>query len=170
MATPLVAGTAALLHSQAFNVGDKITPQQIKAVLQATGHDINVETGCNCIIDAAAALNHLQDQELTIVPNAGSFAKLATPQFKGFGGVGPFTFESSNKTVATIDAEGVMSALTEGQTVLTVKDAKGNAADSHTIFVGRKAPDEGGGGGACPYPAPLCDIMCQVDPNLPWCG
>ncbi len=167
MATPLVAGTAALLHSQAMAVNHSITPQEIKAILQASGRTVNVETGCNCVIDAAAALDRLQHQQLTIVPNAGTYDKLAQIPFKSFGGEGSLTWESSNTTVAKIDSEGVMSALAEGQTTLTARDAKGQTASTHTIFVGRKS---GSGENQCPYPPQFCDIMCQINPSMPWCS
>jgi thermitase len=71
--------------------------------------------------------------------------------------------------------------LAEGDTVVTVKDSKGQSASSYKIYVGKPSsgggggeeppPPGGGGDGSCPIgDQSLCDIMCQVKPELPFCN
>lgn len=58
-------------------------------------------------------------------------------------------------------------------------DANGKVAQSLDMNVGKKSstnpPDNGGGGGGggdgeCPLGDPaLCQIICGIAPDLPWC-
>ena len=76
----------------------------------------------------------------------------------------------------------MMTALTEGETTISVKDSTGATATSYKIYVGKPAssnpPDPGNPGnpgnpgdpGACPIGDPaMCEIMCQIMPDAPWC-
>jgi thermitase len=52
-----------------------------------------------------------------------------------------------------------------------VTDAAGATATSLTIRVAKEDDGGGGGGGDCPLGDPqLCDILCQIQPDLPWCA
>jgi thermitase len=82
------------------------------------------------------------------------------------------TFKSSNEAVATISATGVLTPKTEGEVTVEIADGQGNKASSLAIYIGKKAPDDGGGGGgSCPLPNPaLCDILCGIMPDAPFCA
>lgn len=165
MATPLVAGAVALIKSQAAVDGRDLSPLEIKAILQSTGAQVEIETACQCRIDVAAALTSVSERSLTVVPNALTLAPSETKTFSGTGGDEPYTFTSTNPQVATIDSNGTLTAVANGETTVTIKDASDATASSKTIFVGTSS---GGGGGQCPF-GPLCDILCQIDPSFPWC-
>jgi thermitase len=184
MATPLVAGLVALVKSQDPN----LTPVQLKALLQSTGVSVAIQTACDCRVDAFQAVEVVKSKKMFLSPFAGTFNVGATQQFEGVYGKAPFEFTSSNSSVATIDDKGVMTAVSKGETTITVKDATGASATSHKIYVGASSgsnpPDNGGGGddggggfpgvpgdGSCPLgDDQLCQIMCQISPQLPWCS
>lgn len=167
MATPLTAGAAGLLLSEARAREKKLAPEHVKALLQASGDKVAIETACDCRIDADRALTHLRSERLTIVPNAATVAIGAERSFSAIGGSGPYTFKSSDPAVATITAEGILKGLSAGQTTISVSDSKGELAKSHTIWI---SPTQGETG-QCPLKNPiLCDLLCQAAPQLPWCG
>jgi thermitase len=126
----------------------------------------------------------VKSQKMFISPAAGTFAVNDKAQFEAVYGKGPFEFTSSAPTVASVDSNGMMTALAEGQTTISVKDSTGASSTSYKIFVGKAgggggggggtpAPDPGnppGGGGECPIGDPqMCQIICQVMPDAPWC-
>jgi subtilisin family serine protease len=169
MATPLVAGAVALIIAEAQTHSKNLTPQEIKGVLQSSGAAVKIDTACKCRIDVAAALTTVRDNALVVLPNAASMALKGTTKFTGLGGKAPFTFASSNPTVAAIAADGTLTAASKGETVVTVTDAAGAKAMSRSIYVGAAAPKDPGG--SCPLnPPQLCDILCKINPNLPWCS
>jgi len=162
MATPLVAGLAALLKSQDAS----LTPAQIKAILQSSGTKIDLETACNCRIDAASATAVVSEKSLTLVPAAGHIDISESIDFSAWGGEAPYTFSSSNTEIASITAEGKLSAIKKGQVKVIVKDAKGNEKSSYDILVDEK-PNEGN---SCPFSDPMmCLLMCIIAPESPWC-
>ncbi len=168
MATPLVAGSVALVIAEAQARNKNMTPQEIKAILQGTGAKVAIDTACKCRIDVGAALAMVRDNTLVVLPNAATMGLTAKKQFTGFGGKAPFTFASSNPAVAAIGSDGTLTAATKGETTVTVTDSAGAKAASRTIYVGQAAPKDPGG--SCPLnPPQLCDILCQIDPSLPWC-
>lgn len=182
MATPLVAGLVALVKAQDPN----LTPVQIRSLLQASGAKVAIETACDCRVDALGAVEIVKGKKMFVSPHAGTYAVGETVQFEGVYGQGPFDYSSSNTTVASIDNQGRLSALAEGTTQITVKDSKGNTATSYNINIGKAAasnpPGGGGGGGgggapglpgdgSCPLgDEQLCQIICQISPELPWCS
>ncbi len=163
MATPLVAGLAALLKSQDAS----LTPPQIKAILQSTGAKVEIETACKCRIDAAAATSAVATKALTIFPAAGHLDIGETMSFGAWGGSAPYTFTSSDPEIATIAADGKLTAVKKGEIKVNVKDSAGNLATSLDILVGQK-PSESGN---CPFGDPMiCMIMCIIMPDAPWCS
>lgn len=170
MATPLVSGLVALVLAQ----DPSLKPLQVRSLLQLTGTKVAIETACECRVDAFNAVDTVKAQKMFISPAAGTFAKGDKVTFEAVYGKAPFAFESSNPATATIDAAGEMTAVADGDTQITVKDANGNVSQSLKIYVGAKAstPDPGQPGqpGECPLGDPmLCEIICGVVPDLPWC-
>lgn len=173
MATPLVSGLVALLKAQNPN----LTGAQVRALLQSTGAQVQIETACNCRIDAGAAMDALLSEKMIVVPSAASIAPQETLQFGTLHGKAPFTYESSNVQAATIDSQGLLTATaTEGDTFITVKDSEGRTAKTLAIHVKKPQTEGGGGGGAplppmeCPLDQPMCEMLCAIMPELPWCN
>ena len=166
MATPLVSGLVALLKS----IDPALTGAQTRALLQLTGAKAEIETACNCRVDAMSAVDTLMSKKMFVFPAAATIAKGETLQFGAYNGEAPFTFESANTATGTINEQGLFTAVADGETTVTVKDAKGQVSTSLAIRVGGTGGG-GGGGGQCPFQDPaLCQILCQVQPDLPFCN
>ncbi len=165
MATPLVAGIVALIKSQYPDM----TGAEIRAILQSSGAKVDIETACNCRIDAAAAVTNLKAEKMFLVPTATAIKPQETLQVSVKNGKAPFTFTSSNASVATISADGLVTAAAEGTTQISVKDAAGTAVTSLDYVVANAS--SGGGGGECPLGDPtICELLCGIMPDLPFCS
>jgi thermitase len=167
MATPLVAGVASLLLTQAKMEERALTPQQAKAILQASANKVAIETACHCRVNAFEMLSSFHNNTLAVVPNALTLAPKTTYQFDGFGGKGPYSFESSQAEIASVDTNGLLTASQEGSITVTIRDSVGNVANSYPIYVKTLEPQNTS---TCPFKEVMfCEIMCQIDKNLPWC-
>ncbi len=170
MATPLVAGLVALVKSEASSEGRTIKPLEIRSILQATGADVNIQTACQCRVDAEAALLRFSKDELTVVPAALTVVPGGSASFSGFGGKAPYSFTSSNPAVASVSADGHLTAQSEGEVKVTIQDADGVRSVSKSIWIAPKSdPGSGGGDNQCPYDPQTCSVLCLIFPNLPWC-
>lgn len=170
MATPLVAGLVALIKAHDKN----LTPAELRSLIMSTGAKVNIEVACNCRVDAAQTIETVLSKKMFVHPFAGTYAVGDKVQFAGVYGQAPFTFTSSNTSVATISAAGELTAVANGETQITVSDSAGKTAQSHKIIVGASSGggDDGGGGtGECPFQDPMmCELACQIMPSLPWCS
>ncbi len=169
MATPLVSGMVALMLAQ----DDKLTGAEVRSILQKTGSQVQIETACNCRIDALGAVKTILDKELTVVPAAASLEENGSAQFAGLFGQAPFTFTSSDPAVATITDTGALTAVKKGIVKVSVTDATGKTAQSLDILIGQKSSGGGGGpgDGSCPIGDPmLCEILCGIMPDAPFCS
>lgn len=178
MATPLVSGLVALMKSQ-----DKsLTGAQIRAILQTTGAKVSIETACNCRVDAYGAVDAVMSKKMTVVPSAATVKTSETLPLQVLNGKAPFKWASSNPSVATVSDNGTFSGISNGSTTITVTDADGKTATTLNMNVGAKSPNPpsqppGGGDpgnpgepGECPLGDPqLCQIICQIQPDLPFC-
>jgi hypothetical protein len=83
---------------------------------------------------------------------------------------GTVSYSSSNTAAATIDNNGMLTAVGNGETKVKAVDQDGSIVESLSVYVGSgggPAPDPGA---QCPYPDPqLCQLFCQIEPTLPWC-
>lgn len=189
MATPLVSGLVALLKAQDAS----LTGAQIRAILQTTGAKVDIQTACNCRVDAYAAVDAVLSKKMTLVPAAATIAPGDSLNFQVLYGKAPFTYSSNNPSVATVDNTGALKAVANGAAVISVKDASGQTASTLNINVGAKTdngggdtptppggggggdtpePPGGGGGGGdgCPVQNPqICQAICQMQPDLPFC-
>jgi thermitase len=168
MATPLVSGLVALLKAQ----DPTLTGEQIRSLLQNTGAKVGIETACKCRVDALSAIENLQAKKMIVTPETWSVAIGETRKFAALNARAPLTFVSSNPAIASIDANGILSAAAEGETTVKVTDADGHVATSSAVRVKAKGGGGGGGGGeGCPFDDPaMCDAMCGIMPTLPWCS
>ena len=167
MATPLISGMVALLKAQKPN----LTGAQARALMQQTAAKVQIETACNCRLDAASAMETLLSEKMFITPAAGTVEIGSTMKFEGTQGKAPFTFESSNSAAGTIAADGTFTAVAAGDTMVTVKDSAGQVATSLPISVVAKSSGSNPGNpGSCPLgDDQLCQILCQIQPDLPFC-
>ena len=171
MATPLVAGMVAFLKAQDAS----LTGAEIKSLLQTTGAKVEIETACNCRVDAFAAVDTLLAKKGWMVPAAATVAIDGTQQFAVKNSSGAVKFESSNPAVATITEQGLLTGKTQGVATVKATDAKGTVVTSLDINVGKTESSQPGnppgGGGDCPLgDAALCEGACQILPSLPWCS
>lgn len=168
MATPLVSGLVGLMLSH----DPKLTGPEVKALLQSSGSKVAIETACQCRVDAAAAVDRVRARSLTVVPQAATLNPTQTIQLAGFGGTGQgYTFTSSSDAVASVDANGVLTAQTLGEVNVTVADSSGATNQSLLIRIVEAGSGGGGGGGSaeCPLDPAMCELMCGIMPDLPWC-
>ncbi len=171
MATPLVAGLVAFLKSQ----DTSLSGAQVRALLQTTGAKVSIETACNCRVDAFSAVDHLLGKKMWLVPAAATIEENATMNLAVMNGKAPFTITSSNPAILTVDNTGAIKGVSKGTVGITVKDSAGSTMNSLDYNVGKTAPPDngggggGGGGGACPLEPAMCQIICTIMPNLPFC-
>lgn len=179
MATPLVAGLVAFLKAQ----DNTLTPLQLRSLIQASGDKMAIEVACDCRINALNAVEMLLTKKMYVSPWAETIEKGATLKFEAVWGQAPFSFAVSNSSVASIDASGTLTGLSEGETTVSVKDARGQTATSYKIYVGAPAsnnppnPPPGGptdptqppGMDECPLDPQTCQLLCQLQPDLPFC-
>ncbi|MBY0554033.1 S8 family serine peptidase [bacterium] len=178
MATPLVAGLVAFLKAQDAT----LTGAEIKALLQTTGSKVQIETACNCRIDAFASVDTLLSKKAWLVPAAATIGEKATLQFTLKNASGAVKFESSNPAILAVDANGLASAVAKGTASIKATDANGTvqSLDINVGAVTSKPPTDPGqpptdpgqpGDGECPLgDAAMCQILCQIMPTAPWCS
>lgn len=176
MATPLVSGLVAFLLAQ----DPTLTGAQARALLQTTGAQVQIQTACNCRVDAAAATEALMSKKLFIAPAAGTMNVGDTMKFSGVHGTGNYSYAVANASVGTIAADGTFKATAKGDTTVAVKDGAGSSASSlqiHVVDGSSSTPNPpsdpgnpGMPGGDCPLgDQQMCDIICQLKPDLPFC-
>lgn len=156
MATPLVAGLVGFLLSQ----DETLTGAEIRAVLQKTGDQIDIINACNCRINAVAATKAVLNKDEWLVPSAASLNKNETLQLKLKNAKNKPVFSVSDSSLATITDDGLLTAVGLGNVVVTAKDGE-KVIDSLPIYVGVDLQ--------CPFVAPVCSIICKVNPSKPWC-
>ena len=181
MATPLVAGLVAFLKAQ----DPSLTGAEIRALIQTTGSKVSIETACNCRIDAFQAVDTLLSKKAWMVPAAATLAKDATMQVT-LKNATATAFESTNPSVLTVDASGNVKAVANGTAKIKATYA-GGAVESLDFNVGAAASNPGNppsdpgnppsdpgnppGGDECPIQDPqMCQILCQIMPDAPWCN
>lgn len=150
MATPLVAGLVALIRAQ----DPKLTPLEIRSLLEASGDKVNVEVACDCRVNAFTAIDMVKGRKMYVSPNAGTINKGETVRMSAVYGQPPLTFTSSNPSVASVDANGILTGVAEGDVTISVKDGRGQTATSYKIYVGIPQSNGGGGGGGGGLPDP----------------
>ncbi|WP_413290680.1 S8 family serine peptidase [Bdellovibrio sp. HCB337] len=189
MATPLVSGIVALMKAQ----DPSLTGAQARAILQVTGAKAQIQTACNCRVDAFAAVDAVMNKQMVLVPAAATVGQAEVINFQVLHGTAPFKFVSANPSVASVTDAGVMTASSNGTTTITVTDASGKTATTLDINVGSKQspppsqppsqpgqppsqppgqpPGSPGQPGQCPLGDPMiCQIICQLQPQLPFCS
>ena len=177
MATPLVSGLVALVKAQDAS----LTGAQIRALIQTTGAPVNISTACNCRIDAFAAVDAVLSKKMFITPAAATMKVGEKITLDVVYANGSLTFESSQPSVATVDPKGVVTAVAQGKTNITVKDSGGAIAKTLDFNVGTASssnpppkPGQPPGQptpGECPFEDPaMCQIICGIMPDAPFCS
>ena len=169
MATPLISGIVAFLKAQQ----PSLNAEQVLALMQDTAKQVNIETACNCKVDAAAAAQALVDKKKIVVPTAATLFLNETRKFSLLHGEGDVSFVSSDDNIASFAPDGTLSAKAVGEIKVTATDTRGVAVNSQTIHIVDPEDLGGGGGGDCPLGDPaLCEQLCGILPPglIPWCG
>jgi len=168
MATPLVAGLAAFILSQ----NPDLTGAEVRALLQTTGAAVDIQTACNCRIDAEAATKAVLENAKWLVPAAASLKAAETMQFTLKNSTGAVSYSSSNTEAATVDASGLLTAVATGETTVKAVDQDGTIVESLAIrVIGEGGGDTPTPGEDCPLgDATMCEAMCAIIPTLPWCA
>jgi|SaaInlStandDraft_7_1057024.scaffolds.fasta_scaffold12032_4 thermitase len=169
MATPLVAGLVALLKSEDIS----LTGAQARAILQKSGAKVAIEVACHCRVDAAAAMDVVTEKQMIVVPSAATVAPSKTMNFSALNSQGTVNYTSSNPEIASINEAGLLTAHKDGSVKISATDASGKTAETLDIFIAKltDSPDNGGGGGGgqCPLPPEMCEEICKIQPQLPFC-
>jgi thermitase len=166
MATPLVSGLVAFLLAQDAT----LTGASTRALLQATGAKVSIETACNCRVDAFGAVSALLDHTPWLVPQAVTLKANETQGFKMINAQGTQSFASADAAVATIAADGTLKAVGKGETTVSATDAAGHVAKSLTIRIVDGSEEPPPATGECPIQDPqMCEILCSIDPTAAWC-
>jgi len=166
MATPLVSGLVAFLKAQ----DPSLTGAQIRAILQQTGAQVQIETACNCRVDADAATAAILNKAMTIVPAAATLGLNESTKFEVLNGSAPFQFAVADATLATIATDGTLTGKAVGTTKVNVTDSRGMTVQSLDVHIkdGSSTPPPAE---ECPLGDPMmCQLMCLIDPTLPWCS
>jgi thermitase len=170
MATPLVSGLVALLKSK----DPSLTGAEVKALLQITGTKVEIETACNCRVDASSAADALLTKKPYLVPQATTIKVGETVTFAVKNLNSKAAWSVSDTAVATVDANGVLTAKAKGSVTVTAKTKKEGELNSMLVQVldGSESGGGGGGGGAeqCPFDPQTCGMLCQLEPKFPWCN
>lgn len=165
MATPLVAGLTAFLKAQDMT----LTGAQIRALLQTSGAKVNIETACNCRVDALSAVDTVLAKKMWLVPAAATIGEKETVLMTVMNGQSPFKFASSNPAAVTVAADGTVTAVAKGTATITVTDAAGKTASTLDMNVGKSTSSTPETPGECPGEPQECEMMCTIMPELPWC-
>lgn len=179
MATPLVSGLVALVKAQ----DPSLTGSQIRALIQNTGAPVSIKTACNCRIDAFAAIDAVMSKKMFLAPAAATMKVGEKISLQAVYANGSLTFESSQPSVATVDAQGVVTAVAQGKAIITAKDAAGATAKTLDFNVGSGTsstpPEQPGQPGQPGQPVPgecpfedesMCQIVCGIMPDAPFCS
>lgn len=173
MATPLVSGIVAFLKAQ----DSTLTGAQVRSLLQLTGAKANIEVACNCRVDMMAATETVLAKKMFVVPAAATLKIGDSKQFSSKYASGAMSYTVADASIGDIDAAGKFTAKANGETTVTAKDASGATSTSLGIrVVTAGVPDPGNpdpgnpGNGSCPIgDQSLCDIICGISPDLPFC-
>lgn len=131
MAAPLVAGLIAFLKAQE----PTLSAEQAGALLQQAGDKAFVINACHCRVNAAASVGILLEKTLFIYPSSARLTKGARRRFGARFGHPPYRFEVADSEVAEISEEGVLRALREGTTTVTVTDRDGHRSRTFDVQV-----------------------------------
>jgi thermitase len=132
MSAPLVAGLIAFIKAQ----NNTLNPVQMKSLLQASADKANIDTACNCRVNAANAIDTVLKKKMFVSPFAGTMKTIGSKmQFEAVFGVAPFTYSVSNSKVASIDNNGLLTATGLGDVKVSIVDANGVTASSYNIYV-----------------------------------
>lgn len=166
MATPLVAGLVGFLKSQ----DPTLTGAQIRALMQTTGAKVDIETACNCRIDAFAAVDHLLEKKMWMVPAAATLEDNVPMTLQVMNAQGPVTFASSNPAIVSVDEKGVVSAMGKGSARITVTDGNGRTVTSSDFHSNKRGSGNPPGRVECPIGSPrLCEAVCRIFPSRSYC-
>ena len=135
MAVPHVTGAAALLLAQ----NPALNAAQLKAAIMNSVDPIPALAGRSVSggrLNIAAALAQITPAvNIDVTPVTGQLEIGQTLQFSATGGTGPYNWFVNNPVTASIDANGVLTALNAGIVQVTATDANGDSGSSGDVTI-----------------------------------
>lgn len=86
-------------------------------------------------VGSTATISNIVIAQPQVDPQTAFLATNDVLQFTASNGVAPYTWSSTNTTIATIDTTGLLTALAPGTTIVTATDANNTMASTDTIMV-----------------------------------
>lgn len=117
-------GTVASIDANGVLTG--LTP----GIVVVTAMDANGITGSTSSITISDMA-----QVVTVTPQTGSISTGATLQFTASGGNNMYTWTTDNGTVASVDANGLLTGINVGSVFVTATDGNGNSGSSGAITI-----------------------------------
>jgi len=145
MASPHVAGVAGLLRASQPD----LSAADVRSILISSSDSVAALAGrvvADGRVNAFQALSSLNINPvptpvtISISPNSSTTSVGNVVQFTATGGTSPYTWSVSNSGVASISANGVLSALAVGNTTVTATDVNANAGVSGTVSITQATP------------------------------
>jgi hypothetical protein len=125
--TPL-AGSGVLLYLQ-FNVSSVNTGSSTLAFTEALFNETLLAKTVN------GSFSTINFSTISITPNTATLVYPQTQQFNASGGVAPYTWNTSDNTVATISSSGLLQVLKSGIIQVTATDNVGATGTSGNITI-----------------------------------
>jgi len=125
--TPL-AGSGILLNIQ-FNVSAIYTGSTALNFTEALFNETMLAKTVN------GSFTTINFSTITVTPNTATLVAGETQQFNASGGVAPYSWNTSDNTVATINASGLLTALKSGVIHVTATDNVGASGSSGNITI-----------------------------------
>jgi subtilisin family serine protease len=129
MATPMVAGIAALMYSSARTQGLAFSPVEIRNLLMDATFP-HAEYADKLItegeVKADEAIAQVSDQTMRLIPRSTKLLVGRTFQFRHWPVQEVLTWSSSDETVATVDAQGVVTGEAIGEFTISALASDGN--------------------------------------------
>ncbi|MDZ4676774.1 MAG: S8 family serine peptidase [Oligoflexia bacterium] len=147
MASPMVAGIAALILS----VEPGLSVRDLKnAVLNSANYNSGYvnKLATSGDIDAVVAIRQLS-QGFQVWPARMNIAKGASFTFTAYKANGAVTWSVDNAALASIDANGALTALENGEVKVTAKNAAGAIASTLKVTISDGTGSGGGGAPGC---------------------
>ena len=162
MAAPAVSGLASLM----MMANPNLDPAQLKALMQYSGAQVDIDVACNCRIDSLEAVKVAANPGFYIVPATAGMKFGETLQLATHGNFGGVTYKIIQGEGATIDEKGLITAgEAEAEFVVQATDADGNVTQTLTMRV-NEYKNTGGGGGFCPFKPEVCEGICLILPII----
>ena len=140
LAVNLVVGTKSSVNSETVPAGQVISQNPAAGVKLAKGSAVDLVVSSGPSAPEFAAIQVLPESPLLLTGETLTFSALAILDDGTSQSLSGATWTSATPSVATVDASGVVTALAEGQTLISAK--KGGVTGSVTLTVKAAVPGD----------------------------